>query len=254
MVVPLPLREGLGEGLSVAQSRHCPSAALLVCHSETSGLRPWLLAVAPTGLARRSGFTLIEVLLVLALLVIIAAIAAPLLTSGSEYSQLKRSAEKLRTSWAKARLDAAGSGQTKRFQCRIGSGWGYLTDAGTAPELATAAQSGDVGEETGAAKALASNNGEELSGIVFKQLLVASEPGLPPAGVGVGDGEFSAAIFFRPDGTTSDAEALLESPSGSQLRVTLRGLTGAAKVEDPKTNPGMIDAAQSPSITGVSGV
>lgn len=222
--------------------------------ASSRGLRPWLRAFGPPGLANRSAFTLIEVLLVLALLVIIAAIAAPLLTTGSEYAQLRRSAEKLRTSWAKARLDAAGTGQTRRFQCRIGSGWGYLTDANTPPELANTAQAGDVSEETGAAKALAPDPGEELTGIIFKQLLVASEPGLPPVGIGVSDGDFSPAIFFRPDGTTSDAEALLESPSGSQLRVTLRGLTGAARVEDPKTSPGMIDSAQSPSITGVSGV
>ena len=40
----------------------------------------------------------------------------------------------------------------------------------------------------------------------------------------------SEAIFFHTDGTTSDTRIVLEDQYGSYVVVSLRGLTGAAKV------------------------
>ena len=182
--------------------------------------------------SRAAGFTLVEVLLVLTLLVILAAIAAPGMSSGLSRSRLDQAAETLRTSWSQARLDAASTGQTLRFQCRIGENWGCIAPA-TMPlaEITSgvaAANSEEVPGSTGAGKA----EQYQLSDVVFKQLLVAQQPADPPIGGSVREGEFSAAVLFRPDGTTSDAEAILESSDGRRVRVTLRGLTGSARIED----------------------
>lgn len=167
------------------------------------------------------GFTLVEVLLVLALLIIIAAMAAPSLSGSIERAKLDSAAKKLRTAWSEARLDAATQGETLRFQCRIGSGWGCVASATATTEQVA----GAIGQQSAAV-----NGALELSDVVFKQLLVAGLPGDPPLGGGVADGELSAGVLFRPDGTTSDAEAVLEAANGARLKVTLRGLTGSARI------------------------
>ncbi|MEM6798169.1 MAG: prepilin-type N-terminal cleavage/methylation domain-containing protein [Planctomycetota bacterium] len=173
--------------------------------------------------ALRSGFTLIEVMLVLALLVVISALAAPSLIGSLQRSRLDAAASELRTAWAQARLDAASSGETLRFQCRLQTGWGCVANASASLEEVDAALAAEQAE---------GGSPMEWTDVVFTQLLVANTPGEPPLGESVADGELSAAVLFRPDGTTSDAEAVLEDATGAQLKVTLRGLTGSARIED----------------------
>ncbi|MEM9185999.1 MAG: prepilin-type N-terminal cleavage/methylation domain-containing protein [Planctomycetota bacterium] len=175
-------------------------------------------------LARRYAFTLIEVLLVLTLLVVIAGLAMPSLSAGMGRSRMNQAAEEVRTAWAKARLDAASSGQTLRFQCWIGSNRWQLASADASQEQVDAALAAQRKEDT--------EQENELSGVVFRQLLVANLPGDLAMGESVADGELSPAVLFRPDGSSSDAEALLEDEAGRRMKVTLRGLTGAASVDD----------------------
>ncbi|MEM6328748.1 MAG: prepilin-type N-terminal cleavage/methylation domain-containing protein [Planctomycetota bacterium] len=189
---------------------------------------------SPPGRNRGVGFTLVEVLLVLALLVVVAAIAAPRLMGSLAASRLDAAASELRTAWAKARLDAAAAGETLKFQCRIQTGWGCV---GKAADATLAVEDND-GSSTRPVTPSEENAGAadggaiEWQGVVYRTLVAASQPGDPPVGEAVADGELSAAVLFRPDGTTSDAEAVLEDAQGRRLRVTLRGLTGAARIED----------------------
>ena len=172
---------------------------------------------------RTHGYTLVEVLLVMALLVVICAMAAPSLIGSLRQSQLEVAASELRTAWTQARLDAASCGETLRFQCRLRTGWGCVANASASTEEVLATLNSESAEE---AEAL------DWSGVCFKQLLVSSQPGEPPLGESVREGDLSPAILFRPDGTTSDAEALLEDEEGAQLKVILRGLTGSARIEE----------------------
>jgi len=182
----------------------------------------------------------VEVLLVLTLLVILAAIAAPGLSSGLSRSRIDQAAQQLRTSWAQARLQAAATGQTLKFQCRIGENWGCVGPASMPIDAAAAAAAPSDSADADSADAVSAADGSttagreqyELSEVIFKQLLVSQQPADQPLGANVADGEFSAAVFFRPDGTTSDAEVILESSDGRKVRVTLRGLTGSARIED----------------------
>ena len=63
---------------------------------------------------RRSGFTLFEILLVLALLVVIAAVMMPVISDSLSQARLENSGELVRAAWGKARLAAM---QARRAVC-----------------------------------------------------------------------------------------------------------------------------------------
>jgi len=81
----------------------------------------------------RRAVTLVEVLLVLALLVMLASIAWPALGPPMANQRLRKAADKVRTSWAATRVDAMSSGQTFLFRCAI-DGSQYQIEAQAGPE------------------------------------------------------------------------------------------------------------------------
>ena len=64
----------------------------------------------------RSGITLLEVLLVMALLVAIASMAAPALQGTLDGHRLRNSADTIRVAWTKARVEAMETGRTHLFR------------------------------------------------------------------------------------------------------------------------------------------
>lgn len=192
-----------------------------------------------------SGFTLVEVLLVLALLVIGGAIVVPSLNGSFSRSELKQAAAELRRTWGEARLEAIKTGKPLVFRCQIGSDWGYVgsMDAptplgpGQPGTIESTIAEADSESSAGTSTAGTSTNDFQMKEIVFRELLVADRPGASAIGAGVGEGELSAIILFRPDGVTSEAEATLEAANGKKIRVTLRGLTGSTRVVDEVPTP-----------------
>ncbi len=177
-------------------------------------------------MSRRAGYTLVEVLLVAALLVVVAAIAAPVLLGANERSQVRQAADKLRTSWAKARLDAIARGEPLYFQCTLGTPDFAIRNFGGATESA------EVADPATAETAAAPEPDESLGEVVFNQLSVVDPATNLTTVVDAETGGTPPVVLFFPDGATSDAEALLTTSDGYQVQVTLRGLTGAAEVSD----------------------
>lgn len=177
----------------------------------------------------RPAFSLIEVLLVMALLVLAGALAAPAFTEGTSSAKLRDAANKLSQLWSQARLDAMTLGRPLLFQCTLGAGSGTVSGPGEATA---------VGAEGAPAAPSAGASSIELDGIVFRRLLVAEPAGAAALGAEAVDGMPSMPVVFHPDGSTSDAECLLEAESGPQLLVTLRGLTGSSRVADAPEESG----------------
>ena len=69
----------------------------------------------------RRAVTLIEVLLVLALLVVLASMTWPALDRPMANQRLRKAADRVRTAWTRARIDAMSTGQTILFQCTLES-------------------------------------------------------------------------------------------------------------------------------------
>lgn len=170
---------------------------------------------------RPGGFTLVELLLVLALVGLLAALAAPSLSGTLARVRLDAAASQVRTAWADARLEAMRTGKSVAFQCRLGTSQYLLSPLANATEaLAGSTESADQTE-------IANDDYEDLGAVTFTQLTrgdPAVDPTIDPA--------LAACLVFRPDGATDDAIAIVRAAGGGERRILLRGLTGAARIDD----------------------
>jgi type II secretory pathway pseudopilin PulG len=179
----------------------------------------------------RCGLTLVEIILVLSLLVIIGAVSVPLLQGSLTRSRLSNGGERLRAAWSRARLAATQSGQAYAFRF-VPKGSRFqimpladLADAGAVPLDALV----DDAESEGGDSARQPDNSLP-EGVTFAAGQVSAAPQLE-AGATTSSA-WSTPILFHPDGTTSDAVVILANEEDLTLRVTLRGLTGIARVSD----------------------
>jgi Tfp pilus assembly protein FimT len=187
--------------------------------------------------ARRSGLTLVEVCLVLALLVVIGAISAPMVGGSFSRATLHGASDLLRGAWSRARLAAMESGQTYVFRFQP-NGRAYqivtLSDLGALGAEAVPVEAAE-GEEDKPEDILRLAKNSLPSGVIFASGEVsASSQVLATLGTASG-GAWSSPVLFHPDGTSSDATVVLANDAGQTIRVTLRGLTGGSNVTDVGT-------------------
>ncbi len=190
----------------------------------------------PVWSARR-GFSLLEVMLVLGLLVIVAALAYPSVTGPLDNNRLRHSADQIRATWARARTKAMESGRTYVFRCQPTTGsyeiepWinnddllesDLVTQGGVA--VGASAQEATAVSLGPKVESLPENITFMASEIVAEmrsQLLAATADSATEA-----DQTWSAPIFFYPDGTSSTARLVLMNQHERYVMITIRGLTG----------------------------
>jgi Tfp pilus assembly protein FimT len=188
----------------------------------------------------RPALTLVEVLLVLALLVVAGAVTAPIMTGSIDRARLIHGGDLLRAAWAKARLSAMQAGDTyafrfepkgSRYQVALVSAI-TTTDATGINSMPSESTSGD---EYSDSDTLRLSRDRLPEGVIFDsaQLADDAQPGAPTAT----SGDWSAPILFYPDGAAADAVVLLANSRGLKLRVTLRGLTGISRASEVETSP-----------------
>jgi Tfp pilus assembly protein FimT len=164
---------------------------------------------------RRSAFTILEVTLVLAVMLIVTAIAVPSIDSMYSDLRLTAAADSVRGKWAEARARAMEDGVAYRFAVIHGSGKHRVApDAG---DFWSGGDGGNGGPETDTPPLISED--ELPKGVSF-------------AGEGPGEGgDWSTVVVFQPDGTArEDVEVMFTSGGGRPLALRLRGLTGAVTV------------------------
>lgn len=171
--------------------------------------KPW----RPATRGGRWGFSLVEVLLVLVVLVLVGALAAPAMSGAYGRGQLRTAASKLAAAWTKARMEAMARGEPRAFRCELGSSR-YTVGAAGSPDTASAANDG------------ADVKAPRIESAKFLSFSVTDQNGQRAADP---SGE-SPPLVFQPDGTSADALAVLQSPTGTRMVVTLRGLTGGSTI------------------------
>jgi prepilin-type N-terminal cleavage/methylation domain-containing protein len=202
-----------------------------------------------------SGMTLIELLLVLAILVLAAAISLPALRGTLRNQQLTRAGDLVRIEWARAHVQAMKTGRIQMFRYQVG-GQGFRVEPWAAGD--------DMLESATPQDASGMNPLAAPAGNAQQQLppnIKVDESGNPESDryrlpeeitFAVGDArnesralkieqtiletersvEWSRPILFYPDGSTSDAFVIVASPQQVGVRVELRGLTGTATVSE----------------------
>jgi len=189
----------------------------------------------------RRGMTLFEILLVLVLLVVVSSLAAPLLDGGFATVRLRRGADQVVAAWAEARVQSIQTGQTHQFSFRSDSGlyrvepWQALPDSATAadtslaaPDPNASAQSEWLPYEAELPEEIEFAEGDSLT------IDDANERTVETLNQG-NSTNWSAPILFFPDGSTSSASLLLKNERRLFQRITLRALTGVARVSQVLT-------------------
>lgn len=184
--------------------------------------------------------SLLELLIVLGLLVVVAAMAIPTLERPMQAERLRRAAQLVQAQWDRARVRAMQSGQIMVFQYQPESGrfrvqpWTtddfalesseMLTNADASSSAATALTYTDVLPE--GIEFFTSITLSETRSITIEEELSKLTQSVSP------DNSWSAPVLFYPDGTATTAEVTLANDSGSYITIRLRGLTGIARISD----------------------
>jgi Tfp pilus assembly protein FimT len=175
----------------------------------------------------RSALTLVEVILVLTLMVIIAAVSAPLLTGSITEARLRNGGDLLRAALGRARLTAMQAGETYVFRCEP-KGKRYQIVQLSAIDAATT-ESSTKEDEYSEHDTLRLSRAELPDGVTFDSCQIAAAPQLAAPAAATASGGWSDPILFYSDGTTSDAVLNLTNTEHHMIRVTLRGLTGITR-------------------------
>jgi Tfp pilus assembly protein FimT len=186
--------------------------------------------------------TLIEVLLVLAIVAIAAALAWPALEKPLAHHRLNSAVDEVRTEWCQARVEAMRSGRTYAFRYEVG-GDHYYTElesglGGDASGSAIAAVSpAGAAQSAAPTKAAGPMDNKTLpKGIKFsaEQPSQSMTPATTAATTSQNQpaGGWSNPVFFYPDGTASDVQLILICNQSCAVRVMLRGSTATATTAD----------------------
>ena len=168
----------------------------------------------------RRGFTLLEVTLVLAVIVLLGAMLWPSIEAMYGDVRLSAAADQIRARWADARTQAIEEGRPYRFATqpdghfRIAPDtqefWNDGTATSTEGPADPDAQPLDITEEL-------------PKGVRFADGTTGSESG---------EGEWQTLVRFQPDGTADrDVEIAFETSGSRPLHLKLRGLTGSVSVQ-----------------------
>jgi prepilin-type N-terminal cleavage/methylation domain-containing protein len=203
---------------------------------------------------RRPAFTLVELMLVLMILCVIAAMAWPVLKRTFEFARLKSAAEQVQAAFGHARVDAMNKGVPQVFHFEPGTPQ-YSIDVWQ-DDLASTEGDADSSNSSSSASAPTVTAGPSATGAAAKTGAVTRQ--LPETIVFTNDAQVQDAradalqseggsatgpaastsspqIMFYADGTTSEAVVTVVSPSGRKMSVTLRGFTGVSRLSDPFT-------------------
>ena len=201
----------------------------------------------------RRTITLLELLLVLALLVIIGAMAFPSVKVPFQMQTLRKGGEVVRVAWCKARNRAMKTGQTQMFSFSLESGTyrtqPYYTEQDVlevdALHSATAStvNASAAGSSVPQSDAIAAQQQELPEGVVFASVDVQSDYrslqlqqdtlGSFGATTNMTLDQQTPPVLFYPDGTTSDAKVVLTNEYKRLcVVVSLRSLTGVVKVSE----------------------
>ena len=200
----------------------------------------------------RKAFTLLELLLVLAILVALAGIAVPTFESMVTSRRLTESVQQLLNELKAARVSAMRTGQAQVMRATLQTRdysitpWLGGTESQDASAGATvvgtdgqvvATEKGASGEVSTSAVDASSGLKQLSSGVQFSAIetlvdsrnaleLQNSGEAMPTAGSAVTTDGLSSPLLVYPDGSTTTAQIVLVDQSGRRMAIQIRGVTG----------------------------
>ena len=184
----------------------------------------------------RAGFTLLELLLVLAVLVTVASLSWPRMMRYIEENSLKQNVETVRRELAATRILAIKSGLTYQFRFEP-TAQGFVILPFDRPEIVATDEKptsstkvktivGHLSSDSQFEPAT-DKTGKSLGGQRLDDLWLA----LLKNGALYTETIWSQPILFRPNGESQDARLVIRDKVGNTIELTVRGLTGGVRVE-----------------------
>jgi len=183
----------------------------------------------------RRAFTLLEMLLVLAIMVVVFAAAAPALRGVMRDAALKNAADTVRIHWTKAHVKAMKTGRIQVFRFEQDGSRFTVQPWAAADDQIEAAPSvkgfGTAEEETASPRLDESSAVSLPEGTKFVAGAAALEGRSQAIEKDIKDAnrfeaDWSQPVLFYPDGSSSDAWVIVANERDVAIRVDLRGMTG----------------------------
>lgn len=181
---------------------------------------------------RPAGFTLVEIMMVLAILGIILGVALPAMVGTVRKAPMRQAVSDLEEGFLKARMLAILTGQPAELLIRAGDGTLRVrpvselgpadVDAAAGPEPAEPPPEGAAGEDAPRPEPLPKFSAQLHESITFKQLTVNLRDVMD---------ETEAVVRFQPNGTCDALTAVLFSEAGEERLLQLEITTGRLRVE-----------------------
>ncbi len=191
----------------------------------------------------RRGYTLVEMLIVLAVLVALVSLSWPAVRGMLGKGELREAAKQVRVALLKARLGAIESGVAQSFRCLPG------TERFEVSPLPTSLDEEKTGAPSRSRQRASENEpiqGFLPKGVIFAEYDPRHDPGsdssvaAPVSPLRAAeersavrahdDANWSAPIVFFPNGRSANARIRLAAARGLWIEVTLRGTTGATRI------------------------
>ncbi|MCY2992344.1 MAG: prepilin-type N-terminal cleavage/methylation domain-containing protein [Planctomycetota bacterium] len=174
----------------------------------------------------REAFTLVELLIVLAILVMGLAMSWPAVGGLLAKNELRSAAQQVRAALAKTRLEAMESGAVRQFRYQPGTRRFEITRLAATTEQPPARRgvSGDGDATDAPAEVLLASGvrweSPDTTGVLLR----------PAPSGDASEQAWSAPILFFPNGRTSNARLQLGGRRGFLVPLTLRGVTGTVAI------------------------
>ena len=208
----------------------------------------------------RSGFTLVEMLLVLGVFIVFAGITIPSVMRMFGQQKLTHAAERVRESVASARFRAIDTGLIYQFCCESGGSrfvvvpfepdhpvtggsgpaapvtlqgrsWGQLPQGIVFSSVGLNSALPSTSTPTSSTPTTSTRATTTLSTAPTHKLAAGALDGLPNAGE-LAAANWSAPILFHPEGTANaDLEITVSDSKSQQIKLRVRAFTGAVSME-----------------------
>ncbi len=198
--------------------------------------RPFQLSRTSGTSRDHRGMTLIELLLVIAIMVVVAALVVPNIRRTFSRQALQKGGDRVRVAMGQARVRAIKNGEEYAVFYVPGGSWFNVAPfrqikdqsmlASRRKDLAEANQQGDF-EDDLLPKGIRFVAGEVSMDARAADVLASGQ-----------SGDSLRSILFYPDGTSQDAKIILQNDKENYVEIQLRGLTGIAKTVRVEGTPG----------------